>query len=214
MKKIIVSLSIMAMVAGVVIGATSAYFSDTETSVGNTFTAGTLDLKIDKDPDGSVFDWVNDDDSNFPVMNNFWDLSNLKPGDSMRVIAGINNTGSVDGLANIGLKNLVDADNTLEEPETAGSGELSANVDVVVSYGDKSVIGDAWETWTSVWTGTLLEWSNLGANIDAIALLGVGVADVDTDYWVIDFSIDSSVGNDIMTDTATFDIEFGLVQQP
>jgi predicted ribosomally synthesized peptide with SipW-like signal peptide len=46
MKKIIVSLSVMAVVAGVIIGATSAYFSDTETSTGNTFTAGTLDIEM------------------------------------------------------------------------------------------------------------------------------------------------------------------------
>lgn len=47
MKKILVSLSIIAAVAVVVTGATGAFFSDTEASNGNTFTAGSLDLKID-----------------------------------------------------------------------------------------------------------------------------------------------------------------------
>ena len=46
MKKILISSSIIAVAAAVVIGATTAYFSDTETSTGNTFTAGTLDLKL------------------------------------------------------------------------------------------------------------------------------------------------------------------------
>jgi len=46
MKKILVSLSIIGVVAAIAIGGTIAYFSDTETSVGNTLTAGVLDLKI------------------------------------------------------------------------------------------------------------------------------------------------------------------------
>jgi predicted ribosomally synthesized peptide with SipW-like signal peptide len=49
MSKIIVSLSIVAAVAAVVAGGTYAYFSDTQTSSGNTFTAGTLTLALSKD---------------------------------------------------------------------------------------------------------------------------------------------------------------------
>jgi len=37
----------IAAVAAIAIGATTAFFSDTETSTGNTFTAGAIDLKID-----------------------------------------------------------------------------------------------------------------------------------------------------------------------
>src|SRR3989344_7283517 len=47
MKKILLSLSMIAVVAVVVAGATGAFFSDTETSTGNTFTAGAIDLKVD-----------------------------------------------------------------------------------------------------------------------------------------------------------------------
>ncbi|TSC95708.1 MAG: von Willebrand factor type A [Parcubacteria group bacterium Athens0714_26] len=47
MKKILISLSIIGAVAAVAIGATTAFFSDTETSTGNTFTAGSIDLKVD-----------------------------------------------------------------------------------------------------------------------------------------------------------------------
>jgi len=46
-KKLIISLSIIGLVAVVAIGATIAYYNDTETSTGNIFTAGTLDLKVD-----------------------------------------------------------------------------------------------------------------------------------------------------------------------
>ncbi len=44
MKKIVISLVVIGVVGVVAIGGTIAYFSDTETSTGNTFTAGTLDL--------------------------------------------------------------------------------------------------------------------------------------------------------------------------
>jgi hypothetical protein len=47
MKKIIISLAIIAFITTVVIGATAAYFGDTEISTGNTFSAGYVDLKID-----------------------------------------------------------------------------------------------------------------------------------------------------------------------
>lgn len=47
MKKIIMSLAMIAAVGAVVVGATGALFSDTEVSTGNTFTAGTIDIAVD-----------------------------------------------------------------------------------------------------------------------------------------------------------------------
>jgi len=45
-KKIILSISAIAAVAAIAISGTVAYFSDTETSSGNTFTAGTIDIAV------------------------------------------------------------------------------------------------------------------------------------------------------------------------
>lgn len=47
MKRILISLSIIAAVAAIAIGGTVAWFSDTETSTGNTFTAGVIDIELD-----------------------------------------------------------------------------------------------------------------------------------------------------------------------
>jgi predicted ribosomally synthesized peptide with SipW-like signal peptide len=47
MKKILLSLAMVGVAGVIAAGATSAYFSDPEISSGNTFTAETLDLKID-----------------------------------------------------------------------------------------------------------------------------------------------------------------------
>jgi predicted ribosomally synthesized peptide with SipW-like signal peptide len=47
MKKILLSLAAIVFVGAAAAGATGAFFSDVETSTGNTFTAGALDLKVD-----------------------------------------------------------------------------------------------------------------------------------------------------------------------
>lgn len=46
-KKILMSLSVIGAATAALIGGTGAFFSDTETSTGNTFTAGAIDLKVD-----------------------------------------------------------------------------------------------------------------------------------------------------------------------
>lgn len=55
-KKILISLSVIGAVAAIAVGGTIAYFSDTETSTGNTFTAGELDLKFQVD--GAPGQWT------------------------------------------------------------------------------------------------------------------------------------------------------------
>jgi len=47
MRKILTSLGMIAFAGAVVVGGTGAFFSDTETSTANVFTAGALDLKVD-----------------------------------------------------------------------------------------------------------------------------------------------------------------------
>lgn len=47
MNRILISLAIIGAVSAIVIGGTISYFSDTETSSGNTFTAGVIDISID-----------------------------------------------------------------------------------------------------------------------------------------------------------------------
>jgi len=76
MKKIIFSLAIIAAVGAIAIGATRAYFSDTETSAGNTFTAGTLSINLynQNTTDAlqfSLTNWAPGDETlvNFDVLN-------------------------------------------------------------------------------------------------------------------------------------------------
>jgi len=81
-KKILISLAVIGIIAVAVIGGTIAYFSDTETSTGNTFTAGDLDLTIDNEcyyngEPVSECTWELDDlDGKL-----FFNFTDLKPGD-------------------------------------------------------------------------------------------------------------------------------------
>ena len=82
MQKLLLSLAVIVAVGGGVAASTGAFFSDTETSTGNTFTAGALDLTIDNSSYG--FDWNN---PLIPIANttgawgpnaaNSWALSDL-----------------------------------------------------------------------------------------------------------------------------------------
>ncbi|MDO8569266.1 MAG: TasA family protein [bacterium] len=85
MKKILLSLSMIVFVGAVVIGATGAFFSDTETSTGNTFTAGAIDLGVDNTSyynghlnQGTT--WQIDWDLSEGIPHQFFNFNDLKPG--------------------------------------------------------------------------------------------------------------------------------------
>jgi predicted ribosomally synthesized peptide with SipW-like signal peptide len=77
MRKIIISLSVVAAVAAAVVVGTTAFFSDTETSTGNTFTAGTIDIAIDGEN---------------PWIKNY-SIGDLKPGETGYINFDITNVG-------------------------------------------------------------------------------------------------------------------------
>ncbi|MFA4998514.1 MAG: TasA family protein [Candidatus Paceibacterota bacterium] len=122
MKKILISLAVIGIVGVVAIGGTIAYFSDTETSAGNTFTAGTLDLKVDG-KDGSQ-------------VTTKYTLSNWKPGNNQMVgQVTLKNTGSLPGKYWVEIKNVVNNENGCNDPEIkagdncgATEGELGSKI--------------------------------------------------------------------------------------
>lgn len=88
MKRILISLMSIGLVAGVGFAATQAFFSDTETSTGNTFAAGAIDLRVDNesyftDPVTGLLafnqntSWVLDE----LTGHLFFNFRDLKPGD-------------------------------------------------------------------------------------------------------------------------------------
>ena len=83
MKKIIISGSLIVAVAALVTGATVAFFNDTETSTGNVFTAGSINLTVDSQ--GSSYNGNNLLGTNFPAKDldqeHFFVFEDIKPGD-------------------------------------------------------------------------------------------------------------------------------------
>ena len=90
-RKILISLSVIAVVVIIAVGVTTAYFNDTETSSNNTFTAGAIDLKIgntsyyngqpSSDATWSLADLDNEHGPGENGKYFFFNFSDIKPGD-------------------------------------------------------------------------------------------------------------------------------------
>ena len=152
-KKLIISLATIAAVAAIAVGGTIAYFSDTETSTGNTFTAGTLDLLIDSDCEYNGMECTNGYWDNNQVQGNecscnfgekdlagelFFDFEDIKPGDEGEDTISLHVEDN-DAWVCATLGPLVNHDNGCNEPEdivddtcgnpgTKTSGELGDNL--------------------------------------------------------------------------------------
>ena len=128
-SKILLSVASIAAAAALVIGATFAFFSDTETSTGNTFTAGKLDLKVDNTcyynkladgdpncsaPENGVTSWESTD---LGAAHKFFYFTDVKPGDfgEDTVSLTVDNDAWLRMLIGI----TADTDNTCTGPESA-----------------------------------------------------------------------------------------------
>lgn len=130
MKKIMLSLMTVAVVAGAAIWGTSAFFSDTETSTGNTFTAGAIDLTVSAhnwsaNQDVNVAQGFKDFDAtdwNEAAMFNFVDL---KPGDMGGGYFDLNIV-SNPAYACFASEITDTADNTVNEPEVDAGDDVAS----------------------------------------------------------------------------------------
>jgi len=111
------------------VGGVFAYFTDTETSTGNTFGAGTLDLLVTTDgvigspfgPSATMSETPGGNGVNGRVV-----FSNLSPGDNGFVYWTIKNIGSIPGSLDIGLTRVSDDDNGINGPEDWADGILDS----------------------------------------------------------------------------------------
>ena len=93
--------------------ATISYFSDTETSTGNTFTAGSLDLIVD----------IDGRDEN-PLDGPIFDLPDMKPGDKGEVTLSLKvDDNPACGFVNVNITQDIDNDCTEPEDDVEGAGE-------------------------------------------------------------------------------------------
>jgi predicted ribosomally synthesized peptide with SipW-like signal peptide len=187
-KKILLSILVLGTVAVVAGAGTWAAFSDTETSTGNTFTAGTLDLILGSSIDaGSV------------------PIDSVYPSASGTRKWTITNGGSLDGLLSIGSSTLALADHTPAGVDTPKDSTLDTAVTVqVILDEDQDGVLDAGEL---LYSGTL---GGLQTALAAHSAISMPAHDVDD--LIISWSVLPAADNGIQGDTATFDLTFTLNQ--
>lgn len=182
---------------------TFALFSDTESSTGNSVTAGTLNLDLTEGSDTTSLN-----------------VTDAAPGDAGYVVLELTNNGSLAGDIDVLIENVSGSDGTdseFESSPTADGSELLSTLDL-----------SAWLDATGMTVGSFSgEYgaSNGGTQIisptklDSVSeaeLSGSSVDDLAADssmYAVVEVSIPSGAGNAIQGDSANFDITFELNQQ-
>lgn len=187
-------------VAALAAGATTAYFSDSVTSNGNSFAAGTLELNVD----GAHTNVVK------------FNVANMRPGNQPKGSYALANVGSLTGYLDIESISITDTENGCNAPETTagdttcdnpgiGQGELSSLLGLTL-FVDRN--GDGWYSVgdSYIYNGManaiagsydLNEQINAGSGTKIVAILN---------WW-------STPGDNLaQTDSMTIDMTFELAQ--
>lgn len=177
----VLTVSVVTLLAGM---ATYAYFSDTASSTGNRFQAGTMNLVVDGTESMSAMSF-----------------SPVSPGWTGSKSYTVLNEGTVNGALVFDANNLVEDAGAYPSGEAAvqaaGIADLAANLYVVVKVDGVAIA-----------SGTV-------ADLVAAGPLSIGYLWAGDDVVVsFDCSVASSVGNEIMGDSLTFDALFDLTSVP
>jgi len=222
MKRILVSLMVMALVCVLIGAGTFAYFNDTETSTGNPITAGTLNLVPSTSgtgPAGKYTVTAGGDGINGNVV-----FDRVGPGNSGSITWTLQNDGNLDGTLTMP-STATFVENGSNEPESAavgnnggGNGDLDQFMGVRAKRNGTYFFGDASnyvpmsglaaalnaESQTLAAGGSLtyvLEWQLASDPKDAGADGKFGTVD--------DVQVDDNI---IQSDQVTVDVTFTLVQ--
>lgn len=196
------------LVTALTIGATKAWFLDTETSTGNTFTAGTLDLTVDGKEGPEVVHVVKE---------------NMKPqlpytyqGYNKQFV--LKNVGNLPGVVSITLKNLKNFENGCNEPETTLGDVTCTDADNQGELGQYT-----WVKWSENHWGIYdpaIGWSGSAMfnplnTANGVTVTGPTLApgQLFSAYMWLDFPFRAdNMENLAQGDNMTFDIEFVLNQ--
>jgi predicted ribosomally synthesized peptide with SipW-like signal peptide len=199
-KKILVSVMVIGLVAALAGAGLYAYFSDVETSTGNTFTAGTLDLTVDGHNDPGVPTYVTLEDM---APCEWAEIGPIK----------LKNVGTIDGYADLHFEIIDYHGGENPEPEVEYESEhgvddyiadmlwVSVAIDVDkdgdIDKDDTIIIGDG-------------GWTLHDLNCETIWLDGL---DAGEEIWLfLDFHLDADAENDCQGDWVKFAIHFTLDQ--
>ncbi|MDA1061260.1 MAG: SipW-dependent-type signal peptide-containing protein [bacterium] len=196
-KKILLSLVVIGLVSSVGIVSTRALFSDSETKSGSAFTIGTLDLDVTGG---------NGSDGTSISIDNIGATGDLS-GERSWVV---NNKGSIPGRLYLKMANLVNLENGCNEPEAkvdqtcldTSEGELGGVLNV------KFYIDNAEKVSSKLSVGSDLKIKQAWENLPSVAILPGESLNVKM-TWEAN---PESYGNEIQSDSVSFDIVFDLVQ--
>ena len=217
---LLLSIFVIGVAASLAGAGTLAYFSDVETSEGNTFSAGTLDLKIDlSNHSGVIFD-----EKDLTAGDRLFDLPDIKPGHSGEVTVSLHVYGS-DACGKIIIGNLSNDENGCNEPEAdvddtcgnpgSGEGELAQNLNFTL-WEDMCSEGEC-QPGDNVYTAGCDELIFDGLFSDIIDGYTYNIPEMlqacTVYYYGIAWSVDEDVGNVIQSDSLTCDIAFEVTDE-
>jgi len=214
-KRLIISLITIATIAIIAIGATTAYFSNTETSPGNTFIAGAIDLKVDSTCtyNGQTVDsctWGMTD------LNDqlFFDFDDVKPGDEGEDTISLHVDSNPAWIC-AEVANVVSSENGCNPPEKIAEADCELTED-----------GELWDNlYFSIW---LDDCDNVYEPGEGETYIIQNVQASDIQYPIADsqtggtpitdacigvaWYVPSGAGNEIQSDSVTGDITFKAYQ--
>jgi spore coat-associated protein N len=199
MRKLLISLMTLVLVCSLVGGGVYAYFSDVETSTGNTFTAGTLDLNLDGD--------------NTNVVK--FSVGNVAPGESGNGTWTVANVGTIDGYLDLESISVTEGTGTSTDPELADEGGP-----------DTAQLGNYLMTHIFIDTNNDGGWDAgetdiFGTNAAPVAIntiaasyaLNLSLTSGSTNYITLAWSVPGATNNVIQGDNVTLNMTFELQQQ-
>jgi spore coat-associated protein N len=210
-----VLIAVMVLMLALLIGGLYGYFSDVETSHGNVFTAGTLNLV--SEISGTEIDGeISVNNSLLDNINDNVTFGMVAPGDNGTIVWTLTNTGNVDGTLTM-VATVDGHENGVNEPESheainnvGTNGDLDDNLQVRLMLGPDYVMGTgpADNSWF-----TLAQLQSFLAGYTGETLVGDGGVSslVYTLEWNVDYT---TVGNNIQSDDAILGITFTLTQNP
>ena len=237
MKKILGSVGVLAVVGALVLGATGAFFSDTETSTGNTFTAGAIDLKVDSEQhynnavcEGGVWVVANPTVPQYPVAGSacggtwgqegdgeditnqkFFDFADIKPGDEGENTISLHVINN-DAWLCAEVSGLTSNDVSLTEPE-----DLVDPDDMVSGELDDQMIWTIWrDNGDNIMNGNEVALLS-GHPVNGVLPLydsttGPALQGNSTTYLGVKWELPPTSGNETQTDSLTADISFRVEQ--
>lgn len=201
MRSILLSLMTIALVGALIGGGVFAYFSDTETSTGNTFTAGTLDLNLDG--------------GNTNVVK--FTVSDVKPGDSGGGTWTVANVGTLAGYLDLESISVSEAIGTTTDPEeadepTSADTTQLGNYLLVHLFIDTNNSG-SWDTGETDIFGTAAAPVAINTIAASYALNLSLAASGGTNYVTLTWSVATATDNRIQGDSVTLNVTFELQQR-